>query len=100
MPSGDPDRDPPPLGPLRGFSTYADDTPRELADDPPPADPFDDFDPFEPSQDDLRFAAPEALDEAPPPPPRRFGALAVAGALVAVLGVGAGLMLVRGGRPP
>jgi uncharacterized protein YecT (DUF1311 family) len=101
MPAGDLDGAPPPLRPFRGFSSYADDTPRELEDDPPQTDSFDDFDPLEPPHDDLRFAAPvDRMEEAPTS--RRFGAAVAVGALVVVVGVGAGLILVRGGlsRPP
>lgn len=98
MSAGELDGDGPPR-PFRGFSTYADDTPRDL-DEPPYEDAFDEpvFDTFEPAHDSLILAPREDGDE-PPAPSRGFGWTAGAALLVA-LAVGAGFVLTRGGWAP
>lgn len=98
MSAGELDGDGPPR-PFRGFSTYADDTPRDL-DEPLYEDAFDEpvFDTFEPAHDTLILGPREDGDE-PPAPSRGFGWTAGAALLVA-LAVGAGFVLTRGDWAP
>jgi len=97
MPAGELDGETP-SRPFRGFSSNADDTPRDVTDELRYEDGFDEpepeFDTFEPAQGVLTLAPREAWDE--PAPPSRGVGPAVAAALV-VLAVGAGFALTRGG---
>lgn len=97
MSAGELDGDAPPH-PFRGFSSYADDTPRDLDEELPYDDALDEdepeFDRFEPAHDAL-ILSPRESDE-PPAPSRGLGGMAAV-ALLAMLAVGAGFALTRGG---
>ena len=100
MSAGELDGDAPPR-PFRGFSSNADDTPRELDHEPVYDDGFDgaepepEFNAFEPAYGELTFVPREVWDEASPGP-RRFSGT-IAAVLAVALAAGAGFMLTRGG---
>ncbi|MGH6909559.1 MAG: lysozyme inhibitor LprI family protein [Phenylobacterium sp.] len=85
--------------PFRGFSNYADDTPRVGQDELPLGDAFDEpeFDVFEPARGELTYIPREVWDGAAPRP-RRYGG-AIAAVLTVALATGAGFMLTRGWTP-
>ena len=105
MPAGELDGGTP--RPFRGFSSNADDTPRDIDYGPPEDDPFEDepfqddpfedepqaFDTFEPPHGPLRLVPQEDWEEARPAP-NRLGAAGAA--LLALLAAGVGFVVTRG----